>query len=150
VQGGDISNAEAPRLWFVCEGLVLIPVKTQTFTMPGKRMGSKRRAENAVRAAYEFNTYIFKRVWDLTYRLDYRCSVVTFNTDELWLEVVQEWFDEIDFPAPLRAYTPERFMDEVVTLPSCARVFDPDPSNRFRYGAKSAVISPHFDFEPLA
>lgn len=137
MQDGDISNVEEPRLYFVCEGLVLLPIK--------ERRGTARQLRNS----FVVNPIVVKRIWDLMYRVGYRCMIVTFEEEARWVDAVRDWFDEVGIPAPLVAYSRERFMDEVVPLPACARVFDPDPRNTLRYGAKSCVVDPAYDFEPL-
>lgn len=142
---GDLGNSELPRIWFVVEGLVLLqikPVKTP-------RSWTAKSARDFLHNTYEMNTFVRKRIWDIVWRKDYRCNLVTFNVNVNYVQALQEWFDSQDYPAPLYSYPRDRFMDEVVTLPSCWQVLDPDPTSTLLYGPKGTYFAPNEDFDPL-
>ncbi len=135
MRDGDIGNRELPRAWFVVEGFVLLEQK------PGKHKAKRIRDE------YVMNTYLYKRTWDLVWRMDVRVNLVTFVTDSAWITAVQEWLDEVDFPAPLYAYSFERFLDEIVTLPSTWAVVHADATRELTYGPKGILADPSEDFD---
>lgn len=139
MRNGDLGNFELPRMWFVVEGVVLLP----------NGSGDKPSAKK-LRSMYTLSTFAYKRVWDLVWRYDFRVNLVTFNTDPDYVAAVQDWLDEVDFPAPLYAYTFEEFVDSIVTLPSCFAVYDANPKRAFTFGPKGALIDAHRDFDPFA
>jgi hypothetical protein len=147
MRNGDISNRELPRIWWVVEGLVLLPIKEMPSTW---RTPSRDRMLRMLRDSYEMNTLVKKRIWDMLWRYDVRSNLVSFNDNEAYAQALQEWLDEIDYPAPLYSYTHERFMDEVVTLPSCWQVLDPDPSRSLTYGSKGTFFAPNDHFDPMS
>lgn len=151
MKDGDISNAEAGRLWFVAEGLVLLPLKYdhQRVFARAKRIGWRRSLDNYLRSSYELSTWAYKRMWDLAWRYDLRLAIVTFNTVPDWADIVGAWLDEFDIPAPVRAYELEQFRDAIVTLPSCLRVYDCDAARASSFGVKGTYVDPATDFEPL-
>ena len=151
VKHGDISNDQAGRLWFVAEGLVLLPVKHENvWLMPSARkIGNRRAIASFLRSTYELNTWTYKRMWDLAWRFDFKLAIVTFNVTPDYGEVLGEWLEEFDIPAPVRAFTYEAFLDSVVMLPSCIRVYDANPSRALSFGSKGTYIDPQHDFEPL-
>jgi hypothetical protein len=153
MQHGDISNQESGRLWFVAEGLVLLPLKQidHPRLMPGaRRIGWRRSLATYVRSSFEVSTWIYKRMWDLAWRFDFRLAIVTFNTTPGWADAIGEYLDEFDIPAPVRGYELDSFKDGIVTLPSCLRVFDPEPARALSFGPKGTYVDPAFDFEPLS
>lgn len=150
MRNGDISNAQSGRLWFVAEGLVLLPIKGVIVAPKPKRVGMKRAAYSLLRSSYMINHICYKRMWDLAWRYDFRLAVVTFNSAfPEWVESLRDWLDEVDIPAAVHAYSYEDFVTNVVSLPSCLRVYDADINRAMSYGAKGSWIDPHYDFEPL-
>lgn len=145
MRNGDLGNGELPRIWWVVEGLVLLDIKP----ISEPRSWSASKARDFLRNSYEINTFVKKRIWDITWRKDIRCNLVTFHTNPHYVQALQDWFDEVDYPAPLYPYTQEQFMDDVVTLPSCWQVLDPNPNSSLTYGVKGTFFAPNEDFDPL-
>jgi len=139
MRNGDLGNFELPRMWFVVEGIVLLPTKAKR----------KKHAAKHVRDDFELSVIAMRRVWDLVWRYDFRVNLVTFEQDPDYVAALQEWLDAVDYPAPLYSFSLEEFMDTVVVLPSCYAVFDADARRAFMYGGKGVHVDAHTDFDPI-
>lgn len=144
MRGGDISNEIAPRLWFVFEGLVVIPDGHDLEYI--QRLWMKRRRPK-LEQYFVVSPIVLRRMWDLTLgRFDFHCEVVTFFGE--WHDQAVSWMTALDMPASVHYVSPEDFRDRTLS-PAVARVYDPNPRRALVWGSKGVYIDPHHDFEPL-
>lgn len=140
MQGGDISNQVVPRLVIVFENLLgLLPTKTaEAKAASYLRFKRWNRAVNV----YEINEGLARRIWDVTWRLDFSVDVITYVSEE-FAEAVEKRLEREDLPIRSVWFTePHLLARKLAYMPQVACIYDPDPHHVFTFGSKGRIISP--------
>lgn len=140
MQGGDISNQVAPRLVIVFENLLgLLPSKTAE--AKAASFIKFKRWNRAVNV-FEINEALARRIWDVTWRLNFSVDVLTYVSPE-FAEAVEKRMEREDLPVGHVWFEePNVLARKLAYMPHVACVYDPDPRHQFTYGSKGRIISP--------
>jgi hypothetical protein len=139
VQGGDLSNRLPPRWLVVFEGVIGVhpePRLRQQYDFWAKT----RRWNRAVRT-FQPEADVIKRLWDMTWRQDYKFDVATFLP--CGSGPVRTWLDVNNVPAVnvLPYEAPVDLGKRLAYMPDVYAVVHASEEDRFMYGHRGVLVS---------
>lgn len=140
MQGGDIDNRVVPRLVIVWENLLgLLPNKTSEAKVASY---VKFKRWNRAANVFEINEALTRRIWDVTWRLNFSVDVITYISPD-FVEALQERIDREDIPVRSVWHTePHVLARKLAYMPQVACVYDPNPHHLLTFGSKGRIINP--------
>lgn len=140
MEGGDISNAVAPRVLFVFEGLIgRPPVGNQAIKAKVSR--KLHRWTNVV-DAWDLDETMVKQMWDLVWRRNVQFDVVTFLYEESFAVALWKRLDGLGLPVSRVLWfdSPQHLARSLVYMPDVRTVFTADRSNAMAYGKVGRLV----------
>lgn len=140
MQGGDIDNRVVPRLVIVWEHLLGL----HTSKAAEAKFSSYMRFHRYKRAVntFDVNEQLARRIWDVTYRLNFSLDVVTHLGGEEFGEALSERLDRENLPIGHIWYEDaNQLARDLAYRIDIAAVFFADPRYQLTYGSKGRLIS---------
>lgn len=140
MENGDISNEVVPRLVLTFENLLgLLPdKKAEAKAYTYARMGWWKRAI----AVFEINELLARKIWDVTWRLNFQVDVITFISPEAAKQIEQRLLDE-DLPIRRVWYADKtKLARQISYMPDLAAIYHADPELQLTFGSKGRFLSP--------
>lgn len=139
MQGGDIAIPVSQRILIIFDGFVAKPPskpKEKAQYKLAVRLHNWRRAFDL----WSIHPLGVAHLNDLHYRWSLRFDLVTWQPMQFAAEI-ERWVEAMNIPvAHVHYSTPEKLAREIAYMPDVVKVFDPDPSHRWRYGSRGRVV----------
>lgn len=150
MEGGDLSNAVAPRCLYVFEGL-LAHEPTGLKPAVAARVDARLHRWDHVLRRMRFDPLVSRMLWDLVWRHGLRFDVVTYLYDETFAVALYKHLDgTLGYPISnvLWYPSPQALASGLAIMPDVARVFDANPRNALAYGPRGRLVQDlHHDLQ---
>lgn len=147
MQGNDISNEVAPKLFFIVEDLIA------TISEEHQRTAEKaiRRSQwKKLASCYDFDGKMIAHLWDLIWRTNYSFSLITLaSSSEEWFESLEARLDRFNVPySGLMGFkNVEELARHVVYIPNALRIYHGNEDWRFTFGHLGEYVSDATTFQ---
>ena len=141
MERGDLSNRVSPSLVIVFEGAIGVLKEEDRENFIDACY--EERWSDAVNAFYLNDLYL-RKINDLTWRQGFNIEVCTWMGHEIAFFIGERLDQENLVIHSVWSEDPDRLSRHLAYLPRIARIYDPDPSHRFKFGSKGELLtSPH-------